>query len=340
MNLSGSQMNRIAKNLVLTLTVMGCVLCGSAWAQAFRHLNEGDVAPGFKLKTFQGQDVEYAAPPEVVVVLSFVRMGQDKSEAVMRELARLDPKVAEKVQLLALVTNPNEGDVAAWVKNLGITFPVLLDQNEEVYAKYGVMVAPQTAIMSADGKLAGEIGGHTADFKASMEEKLREMLGMEKVEDKSVAVAKDLPPERKKAMRELQDAKVKVKRKMKAKALPQAKEAVASDDTYVDAKVFYANLLLDEGGAENLAEAEKLLTRATELEPNSAAIKPGLARVKAAKGDYEGAVKLLEEAAKINPKAGHLYYYLGRIHQDAGKMDKAAEAYRMAAEKLLESEGQ
>jgi tetratricopeptide (TPR) repeat protein len=319
---------------------MGCVLCSSAWAQAFRHLNEGDVAPGFKLKTVSGQEVEYAAPPEVAVVLSFVRMGQEKSEAVMRELARLDPKVLEKSQVLALVTNPQEGDVAAWVKNLGVTFPVLVDQNEEVYSKYGVMVAPQTAIMAPDGKLRGEVGGHTADFKSSVEDKLRELLGMEKVEDKSAAVAKDLPLERKKAMRELQDAKVKVKRKMKAKAIPQAKEAVASDDTYVEAHVFYANLLLDEGGPENLAEAEKQLNRAAELEPANAAVKPGLARIKASKGDYDGAVAMLEEAAKISPKAAHLYYYLGRIHQEAGKLDKAAEAYRLASEKLLDSEGQ
>lgn len=338
MSLKGLQMNRILKNLLITATAMGCILCSSAWAQAFRNLHDGDVAPGFKLKTVSGQEVEYAAPPEVVIILSFVRIGQDKSEAVMRDLARIDPKLLEKAQVLALITNPKDGDPVAWVKNLGVTFPVLLDQDEEVYARFGVMVAPQTALLTPDGKLHGELGGHTAGFKEAMEDMLRGVLGIEKPVDQSVAVAKDLPPERRKAMRELQDAKVKVKRKMKAKALPQAKEATASDDTFVEAHVFYANLLLDEGGAENIAEAEKHLNRAAQLDSANSSVKPGLARVKASKGDYAGAVTMLEEAAKISPKSAHLYYYLGRIHQDAGKQDKAAEAYKIACEKFLENE--
>lgn len=333
-----SKLGKTLRGAAVTIAVTALVLLNSAWAEAFRHLSEGDVVPGFKLQTVGGQDVEFAAPPEVAVVLSFVRMGQEKSEAVMRELAKLDPAIAEKTQVLTLITNPGEGDPVEWVKTLGVQYPVLLDKGEEVYSKYGVMVAPQTAIIAPDGKLKGEIGGHTADFKPALEEKLREVLGMPKLEDKSAAVEKDQPPERKKAMRELAKAQVLLKRKMKTKAIPQLKESIASDDKYVEPKLLLAELLLDEGGPENLAEAEAQVNKAVEVEPNNTGAKIGLARVKAAKGDYEGAVATLEEAAKITPKPAKIYYFLGRMHQDAGKMDKAAEAYRHSAEKLLDSE--
>jgi len=338
MCLKGIKRVKSLRLVVTFLAVAAFVFSNCAWAQAFRNLHEGDVAPGFKLQTITGQDVEYAAPPEVAVVLSFVRIGQDKSEAVMRELARLDPAIMEKTQILALVTNPQDGDVAAWVKGLGVTFPVLIDKNEEVYAKYGVMVAPQTAIMSPDGKLKGEVGSHTADFKSLVETKLREVLGMPALEDKSAAVAKDLSPERKKAVRELQKASVLIKRKMKNKAIPQVKEAVASDPTYIEAQLVLTELLLDEGGPENIAEAEKGVAKAMELEPTNHGVKLAQARVKSAKGDYDGAVLILEEAAKISPKPTRMLYYLGRMHQDAGKFDKAAEAYRRALEKVLDAE--
>lgn len=323
------------RRMIVAIMAFAFMLANSAFAQAFRHLSEGDVVPGFKLQTVAGESVDYAAPTDVAIVLTFVKMGQEKSDAVMRELAKLDKAVGEKTQVLALVINPQDGNVAAWVKGLGVEFPVLLDKNEEVYAKYGVMVSPQTALISQDGKLKGEVGGHTAEFKREIETKLREILGMPALEDKSAAVAKDLPEERKKAIRELQKAHVLVKRKMKSKAIPQVKMATEADDTFIDAHIMLVELLLDEGGEKNIAEAEKHVTRITQIDPANSMGKVGVARITAKKGDVDGAVGMLEKAAKIIPKSGKVYYYLGIILQEAGKLDKAVEAYRTAAEKLI-----
>lgn len=325
----------VLRRMIVAVMAFAFMLANSAFAQAFRHLSEGDLVPGFKLSTVTGEVVDYAAPTDVAIVLTFVKLGQEKSEAVMRELVRLDKAVGEKTQVLALVINPQDGDVAAWAKGLGADFPVLLDKNEEVYSKYGVMVSPQTALISPDGKLKGEVGGHTAEYKREVETKLRVILGMPAVEDKSAAVAKDLPEARKKALRELQKAHVLLKRKMKSKAIPQAKMATEADDTYVEAHTFVAELLLDEGGDKNIAEAEKHINRVVELDPNDSAGKVGLARIKAKKGDVPGAVSLLETAAKITPKPGKMYYYLGVILQDSGNLQKAVEAYRTAVEKLM-----
>jgi Flp pilus assembly protein TadD len=64
--------------------------------------------------------------------------------------------------------------------------------------------------------------------------------------------------------------------------------------------------------------------------------KVGLARVKAKRGQYEEAAADLEKTAMISPDSGMMYYYLGMMHEAAGKMDKAALAYRKAIEKILE----
>ncbi len=304
-------------------------------AEAFRSLKMGDVAPGFTLKTTGGDDVQYEAPPEVAIVLAFIKPGQEKSEAVARDLARLGGEVAEKSQILAILVGSDGVDGAAWVKNLGLKYPVLLDKDDEVYGTYGVMVAPQTAVLDAKGVLKAEINGHVDGYTRQVENALREVLGMEQLKDESTEAAVELPKERKVAMREVAKARMFIKRRMKSKALPQVRKAVASDPTYLDGQLLLGELLLDEGDDANLAEAETSFAKAAELDPSNIMVKVGLARIMVAKGDAAGAVGVLDKAAMISPNAGKLYYYLGQIHEKTGNLQGAVDAYRKALHKLL-----
>lgn len=314
------------------------VIAGVPHASAFRNVKEGDKPPAFKLKTVSGETIEYSAPPEVPIVLAFIRQGHDKSEGILKDLAKLKPDVGEKTVVLGVVINPTEGDPAAWVAKIGVTesdrLHVMIDGDGAIYGQYGVVVAPQTATITPEGVLKHEFSGYTSSFKGDVEASLREILGIAPLEEASAAVPENLPAERKKAMREMEKAQMLIKRKMKSKAIPQVKIAVESDDTYLEGHILLGELLLDEGGDANLAEAEKQFKRGAELDPANAHVKVGLARLKAAKGDYDGAVADIEAAAKINPRSDKLYFYLGILHEKAGKFDKAAAAYKTAYEKL------
>ncbi|TLN24092.1 hypothetical protein FDZ71_02195, partial [bacterium] len=114
--------------LKLAYTALACAIILTfecAEAQAFRNVKNGDKTPSFKAMAAEGGgSVEYAPPTEEVIVLSFIRQGQDKSNELVRDLARLDPALKGKVQVLAIVVNPKDGDAAAWAKGLGAEFPI------------------------------------------------------------------------------------------------------------------------------------------------------------------------------------------------------------------------
>lgn len=318
--------------------VLACAIIltfGSAEAQAFRNVKTGDKTPSFKaVVAGGGGSVEYTPPTEEAIVLSFVRQGQDKSSDLIRDLSRLDPALKAKIQVLVLVVNPGDGDPVAWAKGLGADFPILVDENEKNYGLFGIVVAPETAVIAPDGTLKNSFSGYTSSLKVSLENELRAVLGIATDEKAAKGAEVNISPERRKAMRELQEAKMQIKRKMKSKAAPKVKKAIEEDKTFIEAYLLLGDLLIEE--AATLDEAEGAFKKVIELEPKNSMGKVGLARVKAKRGQYEEAAGELEKTAMVSPDSGMMYYYLGMMHEAAGKMDKAALAYRKALEKILE----
>jgi Flp pilus assembly protein TadD len=190
-------------------------------------------------------------------------------------------------------------------------------------------------VISPEGTFKYEIGSYTSGFSAELDSHLRDVLGMEQKEDKSIAVPDSIPEERKKAMKQVAKAKMLIKRRMKKKAIPQLEKALATDDTYAEGHLLMGEILVDEGGEENLAKAEKHFNRAGEIDPTNQKTKIGLARVQAARGDTEGAIATLSKAAMISPKPERLYYYLGQTYEKAGNLKGAVDSYRKALEKIL-----
>lgn len=306
-----------------------------AEAQAFRNVKAGDKTPSFKAAAAEGGgSVEYAPPTEEVIILTFIRQGQDKSNDIVRDLARLDPALKGKVQILAIVVNPKDGDAAAWAKGLGADFPILVDDNEKNYGMFGIVVAPETAVIAPDGTLKNSYSGYTSSLKISIEEDAKKILGIAVDEKADKGADVNISPERKKAMRELQQARMQIKRKQKSKAIPMVKKAIEADKTYVEAYLLLGDLTLEENGSAD--EAEGAFKKVLEIDAKNPMGKVGLARVRAKKGGYEEASAELEKIAMVSPEGGKMYYYLGQMHENAGKMDKAAVAYRKALEKILE----
>jgi peroxiredoxin len=323
--------------VISVAAVVSALFVSTSGAEAFRNVEMGAKAPSFTLKSVDGSEVSYAAPTDKPVVIAFIRQGQDKSEKLVKDLSRIAPEVVAKSILLAVVVNPGEGDPKSLAASApGVT--VLLDEGEKVYASFGVMVAPQTAVLAPDGSLKAEVSGYTSSFKSDVEITLRQILGMEVDAAELKGVDVNIPEARRKAMRDLQKAEMLIKRKMKSKAIPQVKEAIAADPTYAQAHVVLGELIVDEGGS--LDEAEASFKKAQELEATNLMAKVGMARIRAKKGDYEGAAADLEKAAMVSPKAEKLYYYLGVMHEDAKQFEKAAKAYRKGFEKMMEGGGE
>lgn len=321
-----------------TVAVGVLAAAGPGEVLAFRNVKEGAKAPDFTLSSTAGEALALSSLQGKAVVLALVRQGQDRSADVVADLARLDPSLAEEAAVVAVVLNPADGDAAAWAYQGGAKFPVLLDTSGEVYGLYGVVVTPSTGVLAPDGTFRGEVGSHTASYRRQVEQLLRVALGQaapgEPPEEAASGPAKS--EERKAAERELEKARLLLKRKMTDKALAAARQAVQSDPSYAQAHVVLGNLLLETSEAEGAGDALGHFEKALELSPKDVEARAGTARVKSIRGEHEEAARILEGAAQINPKPEKLYYELGRVYERAGQLDRAVGAYRKALERLLD----
>jgi tetratricopeptide (TPR) repeat protein len=273
---------------------------------------------------------------EQAIVLIFVRQGQEKSSQALAALQPLARKYPETLAVVAVIANPGEGDAAGWAAQAGVGYPVLLDAAGEAYGLYGVRVMPSTGVIRPDGTLAGTADGYTRQYAEEVEGLVRSALGLApaagQADAAEPAVAKS--EQRTLAERNLEKAKLLLKRKMGEKAADSAEEAVAADGEYLEARLFLGDLLLDLSD-DNAAKALPHYEKALALDPKSMEAKVGLARVKSIQGDTAGAVELLEQAALLNPKPEKVYFELGRVHERAGEYPEAVQAYRKALERLL-----
>ncbi|MDF1555904.1 MAG: tetratricopeptide repeat protein [Deferrisomatales bacterium] len=311
-------------------------LCGlTRTGHAFHGVEVGGSVPAFSLTGIDGEKVAVSGGGQVMV-LAFVRQGQEKSTEALGALQELSAGHTGQVAVVAVVANPGEGDAAAWARGAGAAFPVLLDTDGAAYGLYGVRVMPSTGVVKADGTLTGIVDGFTRRTGDEIEHLIQVALGFASA-DEPVAGADPVSAKsdaRKSAERSLEKAKLLLKRKMGDKAVGSAEEAVAADDEYGDAHVFLGEILLDLGD-DNAAKALPHFEKALALDPKSMAAKIGLARVRSVQGDTQGAVVLLQQAAMLNPRPEKVYYELGRVYERAEDYQHAVEAYRQALDRLL-----
>ena len=214
---------------------------------------------------------------------------------------------------------------------------MLLDNGGDVYGSYGVLMMPTTGIVKPDGTLAGTVNGYTRAFDDEVERLTRVALGLISAEDAAGAVVDPTAmktEQRKKAERSVEKARLLQKRKMTAKALAAAEEAVALDGEYAAGRVLLGGMLLA-ASEDNAADALVHFEKALQLDPNSIDAKVGVAQVKSIQGETDAAVTLLQNAAMLNPKPEKVYFELGRVYERAGDYQNAVEAYRKALERLL-----
>jgi tetratricopeptide (TPR) repeat protein len=87
-----------------------------------------------------------------------------------------------------------------------------------------------------------------------------------------------------------------------------------------------------------LDEAEQLIQRALQIEPNDGFYIDSLGWVYFQKGDYTSAVEQLERAVAITVEDPTIIEHLGDAYVKVGKSDRALASYREAIEKSKEDD--
>jgi peroxiredoxin len=132
-------------------------------------LATGTKAPDFELKTLDGKDFslreELARGP---VVLAFFKASCPTCQYAFPFLERLHKAYQQKGYTLVGVSQNDAKETAAFNKEFGITFPILLDDTRSypVSNAYGLTNVPSIFWIAQDGEIeVSSVGWLKADFE-------------------------------------------------------------------------------------------------------------------------------------------------------------------------------
>jgi thiol-disulfide isomerase/thioredoxin len=120
----------------------------------------GKLATNFRLRNLDGQQVALSSYKGKVVLLDFWATWCGPCRAELPILEKLHREFAAKHAAIVTVdVGENAETVGKYVRGEKYTFPVLLDQDEEVKWQYGLMVFPSLVVIDKRGRVTDFIGG-------------------------------------------------------------------------------------------------------------------------------------------------------------------------------------
>lgn len=131
-------------------------------------LTVGKKAPDFRLKTLDGKQFSLAdALARGPVVLAFFKVSCPTCQYTFPFLERLYKTYGEKGVTLVGISQNDASETAAFAKDFGVTFPLLLDEVGKYPASnaYGLTNVPTLFWIERDGEIeVSSVGWVKADF--------------------------------------------------------------------------------------------------------------------------------------------------------------------------------
>jgi peroxiredoxin len=119
----------------------------------------GAIAPPFELETFNGDRLDLMRLRGEALIINFWASWCIPCAIEMPELQALHEDTG--VRILAINIGESPEIIQAWVDDYGLSFDILLDPNEEIYALYRLRGQPSTYVLDADGIITAIFYGAT-----------------------------------------------------------------------------------------------------------------------------------------------------------------------------------
>lgn len=155
---------KVAAGIVLVLLIVIAMVQAleAEQEEALPGLKTGITAPDFTLQTLNGENVKLSDYEGKKVVLNFWATWCKPCREEMPDLQAVYSENKEDVVILA-VNMDAHNDVKGFTDQYAVTFPVLLDEEDEVSERYQVISLPTTYFIDADGKIAQKHLGQITD---------------------------------------------------------------------------------------------------------------------------------------------------------------------------------
>ncbi len=127
-----------------------------------KRLKIEPLAPVFTLKNLDGKEINLEDYRGKVVLLNFWATWCEPCLKEMPSMQKTYNKYKNKgfvVLAVSIDRESRENDVRAFAKNLNLSFPILLDSDQNVLNKYFNNTLPTSYLINSTGKLKGFISG-------------------------------------------------------------------------------------------------------------------------------------------------------------------------------------
>lgn len=133
----------------------------------------GEVAPPFTARTLDGATTSIQNYRGRVVVLNFWATWCGPCRVEMPEFENYQAQMGERVAILGVNMLESPGQIAPFVQQYGLTFPILLDEDGAIAAPYRVTGLPTSVILDRAGIIRERVvGPMTRDVLARRVERL------------------------------------------------------------------------------------------------------------------------------------------------------------------------
>lgn len=134
------------------------------------HIVAGNTAPNFSLKSLEGKEFSLSAALEKgPVVLAFFKIGCPVCQFTFPFIERLYQRHKNSNVTIVGISQNGAEKTTAFNKEYGVTFPVILDPEEERYIvsnAYGLTMVPTILLVDTDGSvLVSSMGFVKADIE-------------------------------------------------------------------------------------------------------------------------------------------------------------------------------
>lgn len=300
--------------------------------------SEGPVMTNFKLKDLAGRELALKDFRGKIVVLVFGELYQQNTLKAVKDLKKIlagKRSYREATEVLLIISERRKPGEYQKVKGgLEITYPVLLDDQRNVYAQYEIIAIPTTFIINRSGRIAARLPSYTIAYYDQVDAELGFLLGEVKKEElESVMHPKAAAPKTNgKAERIFSLAENLKKRGFYDSAMNSYKQVLNMNPDLKEAHIGMGIIYLKKAEIE---KAEKEFQVVLEKAPDDPAALKGIAQVHFLRGEIDMAEDLLKKVILSNYVDDDIYYVMGEIYEKQGKLKEAISFYKKNCQKLL-----
>ncbi|MFC1748743.1 TlpA family protein disulfide reductase [Pseudomonadota bacterium] len=162
------------KKIILAswIACLSLLIVGQAAASNFSH-----PAPDFTLKSRSGENIKLSELRGQVVMLNFWASWCGPCRQEMPILEKLYQRYNQVgFTILGINVEADSNEALHWLKNMDVTFPILLDTMNKTSELYSVMAMPTTLLIDRDGNIRYMHKGYIPGVEDEYQQQIRALI--------------------------------------------------------------------------------------------------------------------------------------------------------------------